>query len=86
LFFCKKSTLIIELHDKFVNTGVNNRDDLINKANKYFEISYLERVNPDIYSFIELDNLNDNYRQLVFSEGRPIKMEWVCFTPKINKC
>jgi len=85
LFFCKKSTLIIELHDKFVNTGVNNRDDLFNRANKYFEISYLERVNPDIYSFNELDYLNDNYRQLVFSEGRPIKMEWVCFTPKINK-
>jgi 16S rRNA G966 N2-methylase RsmD len=84
LLVCKNCTIIIELHDGFIKNLKNSRDDVLKKANKYFEVSYLERLNSDIYSFEELDYLNDNYRQLLFSEGRPLKMEWICFTPKLN--
>ena len=63
--------------------GFQQKDTfLFKRANMYFDITYLQRVNPDIYSFKELENFDDNFRQLVFSEGRPPKMEWVLFSPK----
>ena len=82
LLVCKNSKLIIELHDSFIKGSDNRRNDLFKRANMYFDITYLQRVNPDIYSFKELENFDDNFRQLVFSEGRPPKMEWVLFSPK----
>ena len=79
----KNCSIIIELHDTFTAGADNRREKLFDRAKNFFEISYLSRTNPDVYEFSELNYLNDNERFLIFSEGRPLNMEWVCFSPKL---
>ena len=55
---------------------------MISLAEKYFEISFLERTSPNINKFNELSEWNDDDRMLAFSEGRPVRMEWVVLIPK----
>ena len=55
---------------------------MISLAEKYFEILFLERTSPNINKFKELSTWNDDDRMLAFSEGRPVRMEWIVLTPK----
>ena len=77
-----KSTVIIELHDSFLKNFSEKRKRMISLAEKYFEISFLERTSPNINKFNELSEWNDDDRMLAFSEGRPVRMEWVVLIPK----
>jgi hypothetical protein len=82
LYILRNCTIIIELHDTFVNGLNDRREQLFNRASKYFDFNYIKRANPEINSFSELKNLNDLSRFLLFSEGRPNMMDWVCLSPK----
>ena len=80
----KNSSIIIELHDRFIRDLNNSREKLFSRASQFFNITYLDRANPEINTFPELFHLSDAHRFLLFSEGRPNTMDWVCFTPKMD--
>ena len=73
----KNSKLIIEIHN--FHTKPNK---LINNLKKFFRISFFttEYRNPN--NFKILDDLHDNEKWLLMSEGRPKKMEWIYCKPK----
>ncbi len=78
----KDCFIIIELHDGFVQGESGRRDALFARARMHFDIVPVERATPNVFGFPELDRINDDGRMLIFSEGRPIKMDWVCLCPK----
>jgi hypothetical protein len=81
LELAKDCTLIVELHD-FKKGEPDRRKRLLQRAAMHFDVSSLPRSNPPVHSFRELDHLTDDSRLLVFSESRPVNMEWICLTPR----
>jgi hypothetical protein len=82
LYKLRNCTIIIELHDTFISGLFDRRQKLFSRASQFFNLNYIKRSSPEINSFSELNNLNDSSRFLLFSEGRPNMMDWVCFSPK----
>lgn len=78
----KDCAVIIELHDSFLPQFLERRKQLISNAEKFFDVHYLVRANPNVNNYKELESWNDDERMLAFSEGRPVRMDWVCFLPK----
>ena len=74
--------IIIELHDEFIGSGKDRRKRLMNDAQEFFEINFIERDNPTPNDYEELKGWNDDLRQLAFSEGRPCRMDWILLTPR----
>lgn len=77
--------IIIELHDEFVIGEKDRRKRLLDNAQKFFEIDFIERNNPTPNDYEELKGWNDDLRQLAFSEGRPCRMDWILLTPRKSK-
>jgi hypothetical protein len=75
-------TFIVELHDNMGSKYNNQRTELLERAQKNFDVAYLVRSNPPVHSFQELNDMPDDSRLLIFSESRPVNMDWLLLTPK----
>ena len=76
----KNSFLIIEMHP-FFKVPRSKKNKLKNILKKNFKIRILK--NAERNPFIEkIENLSDDERWLVVSEGRPNEMEWLICYPK----
>lgn len=77
----RKSIIIIEIHDFFVENGVEKLRHLREMASKYFSIKELFAGSRNPSAYLELNDLRDDDRWLICSEGRPRKMVWYQLTP-----
>ena len=81
LYILRKSTLILEIHN-----WVKNFEDLyvnlLERANKFFDIEVIEHLDRPINQIFELQELSDDNRNLLVSEGRPSLMRFLKLIPK----
>ena len=75
----KKSTMIIEFHEKF-----NFEEDkkFIDKIEKVFDSSFIYIGSRDLYDFKFLHQLDDVDRMLAVNEDRTFLMRWIFCLPK----
>ena len=78
-----KSTIIIEIHN-WVDCFNQKYEALLRCANKYFEISILNKNEMVIKNFHELRDMTDDNRYLLMSERRPCQMRFLKLTPRIS--
>ena len=74
-------TIIIELHDIALPNIQKNRLELIQTAQKYFDVSFVNRRNPTFNTIDEISTWSDIERAIGFDECRPCRMEWVLLKP-----
>ncbi len=74
--------LIIELHDQYIKNGAERLQNFIEVSSNYFNLEFILRSNPLVHQFKEFDNISDNQKLLMFSEGRPSIMQWIKLSPK----
>ena len=77
---CKNSTLIIEIHEW--DSLSNRYEEIIKNCDIFFNISYLYNRTKTIPDLPVINQINDNFRWLLCSEGRPQQMKWLVLTPK----
>ena len=76
-----KSYLIIELHPFLSNS--NKRSKLYNLLKKNYNIKSITSSARD--PFVKgLENLTDDERWMIVSEQRPMQMNWLICSPKLN--
>ena len=75
-------TTILELHDGAIRGAKQGRASLLARAERHFDISFLNRPTPVINECADLAEMHDDERFLAFSEGRPKLMDWVLLSPK----
>ena len=76
--FLRGATIIIELHDKLVNDGTGLREKLIENIPKDAKLEILSYKQAATFEGIsDLEELSDNDRALVMSEGRKYFGEWL---------
>ena len=80
LEICKNSTLIIEIHQW--NELSSRYKDILEYSSNFFNISYLYNRTKTIPDLPFINEINDNFRWLLCSEGRFQQMEWLVLTPK----
>jgi hypothetical protein len=77
---CKNSTLIIEIHE---DGDLKNRyKDMLEYSSNFFDINYFYNRTKTIPNIELINTMNDNFRWLICSEGRPKQMKWLVLTPK----
>ncbi len=81
----RNSYLIIELHPFFVKDGHQAEALLLERAQKWFDISISYREVYDPNSFEVFNDLSDDERLLAFSEGREKNPKWLVLEPKGSK-
>jgi len=83
LNFLKKSYLVIEDHNFFIKDN-ELKEKFYLSLHKFFNVEFIENGprNPFIIQNDFLDQLNDDSRFLLLSEGRPQKMRWIFLSPK----
>lgn len=83
LNFLKKSFLIIEDHNFLIKDN-ELKEKFYSSLHKYFNVKFIENGtrNPFIIQNDFLDQLNDDSRFLLLSEGRSQKMGWIFLSPK----
>lgn len=77
---CKNSTLIVEIHEW--DSLSNKYEEIIKKCETIFNIGYLYNRTKTIPDLPIINKINDNFRWLLCSEGRPQQMKWLVLTPK----
>jgi len=77
----RHAALIIEIHDWEAppRSGVN---ELVNLAEKYFDVSWLTMGARDLSGFTELQEWPDDDRWILCSESRKKLMRWLVLTPR----
>ena len=76
--FLRGATFIIELHDKLIKNGNGLREELIEKIPRDANIEIIKQKQASSFEGItDLEELNDNDRALVMSEGRKFFGEWL---------
>jgi len=76
--FLRGATIIIELHDKLINNGDGLREKLIENIPKDAKLGILSYKQAATFEGIsDLEELSDNDRALVMSEGRKYFGEWM---------
>ena len=76
--FLRGATFIIELHDKLIKNGTGLREELIEKIPRDANIEIIKQKQASSFEGItDLEELNDNDRALVMSEGRKFFGEWL---------
>ena len=73
----KESKLIIEIHDFY-----KSPKKLLILLKKYFRITIISTEHRNPSKFKILDEIHDNEKWILMSEGRPKKMQWVFCEPK----
>lgn len=81
---CRRFNIIIELHAKLARQGESQRESLIKRASRHFNVDLLRPSSPDFKLYPELDALPDDYRLLAFSEARTSIGEWLVLTPRLS--
>ena len=83
LNFLKKSYLVIEDHNFFIKDN-ELKEKFYLSLHKFFNVVFIENGprNPFIIQNDFLEQLNDDSRFLLLSEGRPQKMRWIFLSPK----
>jgi hypothetical protein len=83
--FFEKSIIFIEIHEWLVPNGNLALIDLKKIVSQKFEVEYINSGsrNPSLYP--ELDNFEEEFRWLAFSEGRVRHQYWLKLTPKLNE-
>lgn len=81
LAMIKNCRIICELHPWLVKDGRRREQDLEERANKLFRVSFLERVAYEPNKFAELDEFSDDERLLACSEGRSKNTRWMLLDP-----
>ena len=82
LSMLQSCTVVIELHDGVLPHVFQNRSKLIQTAQKYFDISYVNRCNPSYNTIEELRSWSDIERAVGFDECRPCQMDWILLKSK----
>ena len=78
----KRSTIIIELHDRLINDGQGLRKSLIDNIPKGINYEIIaDHKSINFNGIRDLEELNDNDRALVMSEGRKFFGEWLVVSP-----
>jgi hypothetical protein len=77
LICLRQSIVFVELHPFLIKNGYDRLTEFLKVASKYFNLSFIKLGARDPISFIELENLNDNDRWLICSEGRGRSMQWI---------
>lgn len=78
LEYLKGATLVIELHDRMMDEGTRLRDALIARLPEAASHKIIRLGAAIDFAGIEdLENLSDNDRALVMSEGRRVYGEWL---------
>lgn len=78
----KDSTIIIEIHDKVHGMDPIHRANLIDLHTPNFDVKLIIAEPADWSGIADLEQLTDNDRALVTSEGRKAIGEWLLATPK----
>ncbi len=83
LDFLKKSFIIIEDHNFLIKEN-KLKENFYSSINKYFNVKLIENGprNPFKIQNDFFDQLNDDSRYLLLSEGRSQKMRWIFLSPK----
>jgi len=76
-----KSIIFIELHEWLVEDGLVKKNQLIETAKKFFNITELTTSSRDLSVFEELNDFSDTDRWLICSEGRDRRMTWLRLDP-----
>lgn len=79
----KDCSLIVELHE-WDQDAKQRVEQLIERSSSTHLHYFLRTGQRDLTLFPELQNLDDNTRWLLCSEGRPYHMRWVVFGPKLT--
>lgn len=74
-------TLVIEIHN-WVADFDRQYSDLLRRVDKYFTISFIDRVDRSTVDIPELRDFTDDNRLLLVSERRPCLMKFLKLTPK----
>jgi hypothetical protein len=80
----KGSTLIIEIHDMYMNDPKKSKYDLDQMLRKDYSIKVITTASRDLSQIDEIKHLHDNERWLLCSEGRGWRMEWWVCEPNKN--
>jgi len=80
LEMCQDHTLIIEIHSW--NDNNNKYKDLIECSNNFFNVNYFYNRTKTLPNLPFINNINDNIKWLLCSEGRWQQQEWLLLTPK----
>ena len=80
--FLKKSFIVIEDHNFFIKDN-ELKEKFYSSLHKYFNVEFIENGsrNPFVIQNNFLDQLNDDSRFLLLSEGRSQKMGWIFLSP-----
>lgn len=78
----RNSRLIVELHPWLVEDGIEKEKRMLNLAEDFFRVSFIERETYNPNGFSELQEFSDHERLLAFSEGRKRNMKWLVLEPK----
>lgn len=77
----KNSFFIIEIHE-FIKVEKKLKKNFFNLIKKNFNIELIKNSERNPFNFEFLNDLNDDERWLLMSEGRPSEMYWLFCFPK----
>lgn len=78
----REAIIVVELHDFHFEDGAALKAALIDKLQVYFELSTVTTGERSLPRSDFLDELSDNERWLLCSEGRARRMEWLIASPR----
>jgi tRNA G37 N-methylase Trm5 len=78
----KNNLIVIEIHDFLVENGEEKLSKLLLRCSNIFDYKFLTTTSRDLSNFDALNDLTDNQRWLICSEGRPSLMKWLVLSPK----
>jgi len=82
LDYYKKSILLIENHDFLVSDN-KKIENFFENLIENFDVEIVKNSSRDPYQFPFMDNLSDDERWILMSEGRDQNMHWLLCIPKI---
>ena len=81
----KGSSLIIEIHDRYMRDPKKSKYNLEQMLLKDYSIKIITTSSRDLSQIDEIKHLHDNDRWLLCSEGRGWRMEWWVCEPNIDQ-
>ena len=82
--FCRyfsKSFFIIEDHN-FLILNRKKTNSFYKTIKKFFKVEFVEDNFENPLNYKILDNLSEDEKYLILSEGRPLRMQWIILLPK----
>lgn len=81
LSYLKKTFIVIEIHN-WVENFIDEYSNLLKRADEYFDVTILDRVERSTFNFEELRSYTDDNRLLLTSEARPCNMRFLVLKPR----